>query len=352
MELTALRWQVAEIDTSIGTLCLYRASNNVECRRILAKGLEQEELIRAILPHIAYFSPDTSPDQKGIAVTPDQAEQLSDTDLEMLVKAYVSSEKWKGNDQLVRGNDEPAIAFMDRFLRKEIEAQQNEYRKLVEGVHGSTRGIFDQVRESSLALGETLRQFEQLSKASEHRSPTTAAFETKSFVPSDPFAERNARLARERAEDREMIRLTGQMSAQSAKTLQELAGAASTMLEKLDQRDEDDKRTTRTQLRIAVWSVGISALFSILALIVSIMAYYQDRANTVAGDTWQVEVLDEMKASNKHGASLLADNKVLQNQVKQLGQAVKALENKASPYDQRLYGMSDGGESPRKGNAP
>ena len=67
--------------------------------------------------------------------------------------------------------------------------------------------------------------------------------ETKSLELNSHMAEYSARLACERSEDREMVRLTGQMTAQSAETLQELAAAASTMLEKLDQRDKEAKDT-------------------------------------------------------------------------------------------------------------
>lgn len=297
MDITKLRRVVADTNTSIGKLRLYRVSDTGKCKEFLST-LKSDVLIRALLPHIACLLPGNSPHQELVAITPDQVEQLSGEDVEAIAGAYVTSDTWKGQSSLVQGTDEPITVFMERFLRKEAE-------------NGSTRGIFDQMRESSLALGETWREFERRSKASElAKAPISG---------TNPLgqAELYQRLERERAEDREMIRLTGQMSVQSAKTLQELADAASTMLEQLEKRDVEAKRTTKIQLWVAVGSVFIS-------LIVSVMAYCQDRANTVAGDKWQAKVLDEMKVSNKHGASLLVENKLLQDRVKQLSETVKA----------------------------
>jgi hypothetical protein len=109
------------------------------------------------------------------------------------------------------------------LLRNEVEEQANQFKKLREQVLGSTHGIFDQVRKASQALGDTRLQFERLTKASAFPASLSPSIETKSLEFNSHMAEYNARLARERSEDREMVRLTGQMTAQSAETLQELA---------------------------------------------------------------------------------------------------------------------------------
>jgi malonyl CoA-acyl carrier protein transacylase len=142
------------------------------------------------------------------------------------------------------------------------------------------------------------------------------------------MAEHSARLARERSEDREMVRLTGQMTAQSAQTLQELAGAASTMLEKLDQRDEEAKHTTKVQLWIAVGSVIVSALLALVALVVSVAAYYQDKENISSGDKWQASVLGELKAANQQSSQAEASNRTLLQTVEQLRAKVSDLESR------------------------
>lgn len=332
---------VTEMDSSVGKLFLFplRVSDFGEYEKLSAQ--IPAERIKEFLPCIASLSPDHSLDQKRVAITAVQVERLSDQEVEALAETYASSsalrdarDGGKDREPLVREAEESATAFLDRLLRKEMEERAKQLRKQREQLLGSTRGIFDQVRKSSLELGETWRQFERLTMASASHKDIAPVIETKSLEFSNHMAEHSARLARERAEDREMIRLTGQMSAQSAKTLQELADAASTMLEKFDRRDEEAKRTTKVQLWIAVGSVVVSAVLALLALLVAGAAYYQDRDNIAAGDKWQADVLGEMKASNKLGASLETENRLLRDRVEQLSTTVTALENKASANSQ------------------
>lgn len=339
LDLSIFLKPVTEMDSSVGKLFLFplRASDFGEYEKLSAQA--SVERIKEFLPCIASLSPDYSLDQKRVAITAVQVERLSDQEVEALAEAYASSSSalreardgGKNRESLAREPEESATAFLDRLLSKEMKERANELCKQREQLLGSTGGVFDQVRKSSLELGETWRQFERLTKASAVPKDNTQVFETKSLEFSNHMAEHSARLARERAEDREMIRLTGQMSAQSAKTLQELADAASTMLENFDRRDEEAKRTTKVQLWIAVGSVVVSA---VLALLVAGAAYYQDRDNIAAGDKWQAEVLGEMKASNKHGASLETENQLLRDRVEQLSSTVTALKNKASANSQ------------------
>lgn len=288
LDLSIFLKPVTEMDSSVGKLFLFplRASDFGEYEKLSAQA--SVERIKEFLPCIASLSPDYSLDQKRVAITAVQVERLSDQEVEALAEAYASSSSalreardgGKNRESLAREPEESATAFLDRLLSKEMKERANELCKQREQLLGSTGGVFDQVRKSSLELGETWRQFERLTKASAVPKDNTQVFETKSLEFSNHMAEHSARLARERAEDREMIRLTGQMSAQSAKTLQELADAASTMLENFDRRDEEAKRTTKVQLWIAVGSVVVSA---VLALLVAGAAYYQDRDNIAAG---------------------------------------------------------------------
>lgn len=341
LDLSIFLKPVTEMDSSVGKLFLFplRASDFGEYEKLSAQA--SVERIKEFLPCIASLSPDYSLDQKRVAITAVQVERLSDQEVEALAEAYASSsalrearDGGKNRESLAREPEESATAFLDRLLSKEMKERANELCKQRKQLLGSTGGVFDQVRKSSLELGETWRQFERLTKASAVPKDNTQVFETKSLEFSNHMAEHSARLARERAEDREMIRLTGQMSAQSAKTLQELADAASTMLENFDRRDEEAKRTTKVQLWIAVGSVVVSAVLALLALLVAGAAYYQDRDNIAAGDKWQAEVLGEMKASNKHGASLETENQLLRDRVEQLSSTVTALKNKASANSQ------------------
>jgi hypothetical protein len=110
---------------------------------------------------------------------------------------------------------------LDRVLNHEVKAQLDELRKMREKMLASTSSIFDQVRKSSSALGSTLSDFNQLTKRAatvEVRAPSIDHFHA--------MNEQFARQARERAEELEMVRLTGKMTAESAKTLKDLADAA------------------------------------------------------------------------------------------------------------------------------
>lgn len=316
---------VADVNTSIGRIFLFplKVSDAGEYEKLSMQA--PVERIREFLPCIASLSDD----QERGKITAGQIEKLSDQEVEELAERYVSSRALRHAPEeggtLVRGVDEVATAFMDRFFRNEVEEQANLTRKFNEQIFGSTRGIFDKVRKNSLELGETWRKFESLTNAiTLPRGITPTA---KSIEFQNPLAEHHTRLAQERAEDREMTRLTGQMSAQSAKTLQELADSASTMLERLDERDENAKRTTNIQLWIAAVSMVISALLAGAA-------FFQDHLNNESDNRWQADFLSEIQASNKLGVSLEAENKLLRDRVGKLSATITVLENKVSTYAQ------------------
>lgn len=322
LNLEELLKPIANVDLSIGQIFLFspRVSDMMEFTKLPEHS--SCDRIRAFLPCIASLSSEHSIKKERIALPTDKLEQLIDTDIEKLAEAYISSGALK-NTQIdvpnaTRGAEEVASSYLDRLLRITVENYANQSRKLMDTMIGSTQGIFDQVRRSSMELGETWKKFEHLAKASEIPSSITSPIQDRSFELHTQIAEQNTRLARERNEDREMIKLTGQMSAQSAKTLQELADAATTMLEMLDNRDKESKRTTTIQLWIALVTVFISALIAIFSLL-------QDRINYASGNLWEENVLNELKSANKLAVSLKYENTRLQNEVHQLSDKVEAL---------------------------
>lgn len=321
---------VAEADTSIGPIFLFplRVSDVSEYAKLPDQ--PSTERIRGYLPCIASLSADISLDKERVAITAEQLEQLSDDEIETLAEAYALSSAFRETREgsidrapVARKPGEAATAYLDRLLRHEIEEQVKQRRKIIESALGSTRSIFDQVRKSSLELGDSWRQLERLTKASTIQKNLDPAFETKSIEFSNHMAEHTARIAEERAEDREMLRLTAETSAKSAKTLQELADAASTMLEKLDERDADAKRTTKIQLWIAVGSVLVSALLAGASFV-------QDRSNNDSGDKWQAAVLSELKTSNERGTSNQTENQSFRNEMQRLAATVAELEGRVS----------------------
>jgi hypothetical protein len=331
---------VVEVDTVIGKLFLFRLRDE-DVRA--AKGLQPGDAIariREFLPCIASLSAEYSRKQQRAGITADQVRSLPDQEVERLAESYALSnalrsarDGGKGREPVIRGADEPATSFLDRLLCNEVEEKANQLQKLIDRSLGATSSIFDQVRKASQALGDTRLQFERLVGTGEFSGFPAQSIDTRSLDFSNPMAEYNARLTRERAEDREMIRLTGQMSAQSAKTLQELADAASTLLDGLDQRDKDAKKTTRVQLWIAVGSVVVSALLAGAA-------YYQDWRNNKSGDEWQGKVLAALSVANARTATLEAENQVLRLKMDRLGSTLADLGRRPLPPTAKTGGAA------------
>lgn len=326
---------VAGVDTSIGKLYLFRLRDSDMRDFKTLSATDDVERMRAFLPCIASLFPDYGLKHERVGITPDQVSSLSEEDIDVVAESFASSngvrfarEGGKNRTPIVRATDETATAYLCRLLHSEIEYEASQLKKLREQALGSTHGIFDQVRKASQALGDTRVEFERLARTRSIPASVFPSIETKSLEFNSQMVEHSARLARERAEDREMVRLTGQMTAQSAETLQELASAASTMLEKLDQRDEDAKRTTKVQLWIAVGSVIVSAVLALIALVVSIAAYNQDKENISSGDKWQASVLEELKAPNQKSSSIEASNRALLQMVEQLSIKLAELEGR------------------------
>lgn len=324
LDLSLVLKHVAEADTPVGKMYLFplRVSDLLTVSELAAT--DPVERIRALLPYIASFSPEYGLTQERVGIGSDQVSQLSVQTVETIAEVYAMSNELRsvregGEDRAptTRAADEPATAYLDRLIRNAIAEQANQFKKLREQVYGSTHSIFDQVRKASQALGDTRQQFERLTRATALPTGASPSFEAKSLEFNNHMAEHSARLARERSEDREMVRLTGQMTAQSAETLQELAAAASIMLEKLDQRDMEAKRTTKVQLWIAVGSVFVSALLAGASV-------FQDWCNNKSGDEWQGQVLGELRSVNKRSTKLEAENESMRKQVEYLNSALNA----------------------------
>ena len=289
LNLDLLFGPVTSAPTAVGTVYLYglRASDYEVLEKLTE--VEPSARFRTLLPCIASLVETKGFKEERQPVPPEEVDRLSDSDLDALADAYAATIQRRvradGDAQQVPPQREPgeaSTAFVDRMLKHEVQAQHDQLRKMREQILAPTSNIFDQVRKSSFALGSTLSAFDQLTKNAapvEIHAPSMDHFHA--------ISEQVARQARERAEELEMVRLTGKMTAESAKTLKDLAEAATILLEQLDERDKRADKSTHRQITIAVWSVGISAVLALFALIVSGLAYFQDRANNVAGDKWQ-----------------------------------------------------------------
>ena len=143
----------------------------------------------------------------------------------------------------------------------------------------------------------------------------------------DAINEHHARLARERAEELEMVRLTGKMTAESAQTLKDLAEASTVLLERLDERDQQADLSTRKQIKIAVWSVGISAVIAVFALIVSGLAYFQDKTNNAAGERWQSELIAAVRDGSSQRDAAVKEAQRLRDQVAEIEAKIARIES-------------------------
>lgn len=310
------------VPTSVGTLYLYGLrTSDLSAMESLSDD-EPIARIRAFLPHVASLVEAKGFKDERPPLPTEDVDRLSDAELEHLAEVYAAAllhgtriDRDKSAEP-EREAAEPAIEYLNRLLKHHAQEQAQQLRRMREKMLASTSSIFDQVRKSSSALGSTLSAFDQLTKSAapvEIRAPSMDHFHA--------MNEQFARQVRERAEELEMVRLTGKMTAESAKTLKDLAEAATVLLEQLDERDNKADKSTRKQITIAVWSVGVSAVLAVFALIFSGLAYFQDKANNAAGDTWQAELLTAVQNGSQR-------RDVAEKEAQRLRDQVAALEAK------------------------
>lgn len=311
---------VANIDTNIGRIFLYPLTIGAIEKYTSSLEASAIERIRKFLPTISSLSPD----RKESKLSLNQMAQLSDDEIELISEIYTLSGQFKQLEEsednklvVVRNKNESNSEFLDRLLKAEVDKTKKQAKLIHEKVLSSTEGIFDRVRKSSSELGQSWQQFDQLNKAAIQQPPE---FSLKPLGIDNRFAEHTKILAKERTQDREMAHLTGQMTAQSAKTLQELAEAAATMLERLDQRDKEAKHTTKIQLWFAVGSLVISTLIAGASV-------YQDYRNNKSGDQWQATVLDEFHQLNSQEKYKDREIQVVREENQKLENRVKFLES-------------------------
>ncbi len=328
LNLDLLFGSVASVPTTVGIVYLYglRASDYEVLQKLTEA--EPSARFRALLPCIASLVENKTFKEERQPIPTEEVDRLTDSDLDALADAYAATVRRRvradGDVKECppqRDPGEPSTAYVGRVLNHEVKAQLDELRKMREKMLTSTSSIFDQVRKSSSALGSTLSAFDQLTKSAapvEIRAPSMDHFHA--------MNEQFARQARERAEELEMVRLTGKMTAESAKTLKDLAEAATVLLEQLDERDKKADKSTRKQITIAVWSVGVSAVLAVFALIFSGLAYFQDKANNAAGDTWQSELLTAVRNGSQQRDAAEKEAQRLRDQVAALEAKIARIE--------------------------
>ncbi len=333
-----------DVETSAGRIYLYplRMRDMTDFEKLEPGDAASQ--IRAFLPSIGSLTVESDEAPERVPLDAGIADGLSDDEVERAADAYTKSSAWQivrdgsqEREPIMQEAGETASAFLVRLLKAEVEDYRQSAKRMHDKMFGSARGLFDQVqksaslfdqvRKSTSALGSTLSAYEELTKFTKPAPLEIQPIRTDHF---DAVNRQMAQQARERAEERaeemEMTRLTGKMTAESTKTLKDLAEAATTLMEQMDERDRRTDQSTRKQITIAVWSVGISAVLALFALIVSGLAYFQDRDNITSGDQWQAKLLTSIEEGNQQRSAVERENQALREQVKSLDARIADLE--------------------------
>jgi hypothetical protein len=350
LNLDQLFGPVTQVPTSVGSLYLYGLRVSDLSTFATLSGGEPIARIRSLLPHIASLTNTKGFKDERPPLTTEEVERLADVEVEKVAEAYaemllrgprVVDDKEKAKP--AREPGESATAYLDRLLKHEVQEQRQQIGRMREQLLASTSSIFEQVRKSTSSLGSTLSDFHNL---------TRSAKPPEVIVPRmdhlHAMQEHAARQARERAEELEMVRLTGKMTAESAQTLKDLAEAATVLLEQMDERDKKADQSTRKQVTIAVWSVAISAALALLALIVSGLAYYQDKDNNAAGDKWQSDLIAAVRDGNRQRGAAEEEIQRLRDQVAKLQAEIARIESQgvASPPSKNIASTARRAASP------
>lgn len=311
---------VASIETSAGRIYLYRLRvRDMASFEKLGPG-DSYSQVRAFLPSIGSLTEVSDNAQERVSLDVDVVDSLSDDEIERIASAYAGSSGWQTvrdasdqREQTVQRVDETASAFLMRLIKSEVGNYRQRAKQTLGSMFGSTDGIFDRVRKSASELGATLNSYENLARSGRPEASEIKPIHTGHV---DSFHRQMAKQARERAEEMELTRLTGKMTAESAKTLKDLAEAATVLMEQMDKRDRKADRSTRTQITIAVWSVFISAVLALFALIFSGLTYFRDQENKASDGRWQTKLLAEMDRRDQQRSFVEQEIVVLRKQIK------------------------------------
>lgn len=318
MDLNKLVEPEKAVPSSIGDIYLYRLrTSDYEGLAALA-GSTSTDRIRSLLPFVASLVHVKSFKEERPPLSDAEIKKLSDIEVEELASQYAASllhppSKESGSTQPEQQEDEAASTFLERLLQHELAEFSLLERKLREKIT-SSNSIFEKVRENALKLSSTVGAFDRLFKSQNQ----VDSLSSQSFDRTNAMTEQFERQARERAEELQMVRLTGKMTAESAETLRSLAEAATTLLEQMDQRDKKNDRDTSRQITIAVRSVVISAVLALLALIISAFSYLQDRNNNEAEDGLKSELMNFVKETNQQRALVKLKIQQLETELEKL----------------------------------
>lgn len=277
---------MGSVETSQGTVYAYSPSiDNYKFYSDLSEDTP-ENRAQKVLPILISLIARTSFSEDVTPIPLDIYSSLSEPDLNAIVDLFNTKlvvYKGKHNEKSggvleSRRPEETALIFFDRILEAEITQQKNflinQRKMILESIESPAKKIFEQLNASTARLGSTLGSYDRLIGEQKREAHTFRTY--KPEIHNELFEHQN-RLNRERNEDRELAKITGQMTAQSAEMLKDLAESAENFLLRFDAKDEKTDKQVNFQLWLGVGSLIITALLALASLVVSIMAFNQNK---------------------------------------------------------------------------
>lgn len=298
---------MGSVETSQGTVYAYSPSiDNYKFYSDLSEKTP-ENRAQKVLPILISMIARTSFSEDVTPIPLDIYSSLSEPDFNAIVDLFntkLGAYKGKHNEKSggvleSRRPEETALIFFDRILEAEITHQKNflinQRKMILESIESPAKKIFEQLNASTARLGSTLGSYDRL--IGEQKREAHAFRTYKPEIHNELFEHQN-RLNRERNEDRELAKITGQMTAQSAEMLKDLAESAESFLLRFDAKDEKTDKQVNFQLWLGVGSLIITALLALASLVVSIMAFNQD-TNELKNAT-NTQLIHEQKEKELH----------------------------------------------------
>ncbi len=298
---------MGSVETSQGTVYAYSPSiDNYKFYSDLSEETP-ENRAQKVLPILISMIARTSFSEDVTPIPLDIYSSLSEPDFNAIVDLFntkLGAYKGKHNEKSggvleSRRPEETALIFFDRILEAEITHQKNflinQRKMILESIESPAKKIFEQLNASTARLGSTLGSYDRL--IGEQKREAHAFRTYKPEIHNELFEHQN-RLNRERNEDRELAKITGQMTALSAEMLKDIAESAESFLLRFDANDEKTDKQVNFQLWLGVGSLIITALLALASLVVSIMAFNQD-TNELKNAT-NTQLIHEQKEKELH----------------------------------------------------
>ena len=351
MDLSKLLTSPIEVDTTTGKLRLHdQRGRDLVAFAKLPDEATPAVRFRAYLPSIASHI-DPSGQDAGARINDAVATRLSDDDLEHIAGEYL---KMVPADAATMPRDasESAVAYLDRLLRAkyakqkaELQRISDDFKKKYGSVVSAAMAALDKQTASMRNLVGDFERDQQLARQSPNveqiapdkladqlalapqfdDSPTHAALEATN--------ESAAKRDRERAEAFETAKSIEEMTAQTARLMQTLAEAASKFIFQSGDIAAKSDSATRRSIRIAVWSVVITAFLAGLVVFISAKSYFQGQRANEQTERWQESIVRTLK---ENAASEQERNRLLTEKLLELNARQNAMERPAVPREQSV----------------